>query len=47
VAEVREEYTRLHQAYKIGEHPPYTQDFQFGLAVQDMRDSDQPTISTS
>jgi hypothetical protein len=31
---------------QIGEHPPYTQDFQFELAVQDTRDPDQPTIST-
>ncbi len=29
VAQARDESARLHQAYKQGEEPPYTQPFQF------------------
>ena len=44
VAEAREEYTRLYQAYQNGEKPPYTQKFQFALPKQDTKDPDTATL---
>ena len=44
VAEAREEYTRLYQAYKKGEKPPYTQGFQFPLPKDDTKDRDTSTL---
>ena len=44
VADARDEYTRLYQAYKNGEKPPYTQSFQFPLPKQDTKDPDTPTL---
>lgn len=42
VAEAREEYARLYQAYQRGEKPPYTQSFQFSLPREDTKDRDLP-----
>jgi hypothetical protein len=44
VAEARDEYTRLYQAYQNGEKPPYAQSFQFALPKQDTKDTDTPTL---
>jgi len=44
VNDAREEYTRLYQAYKRGEKPPYTQAFQFGLPSEDTKDLDVSTV---
>jgi len=44
VAEARQEYTRLYEAYKRGEKPPYTQSFQFSLPKGDTGDRDHPTL---
>lgn len=44
VEEARAEYTRLYRAYKNGEKPPYTQQFQFPLPQEDTRDPDVPTL---
>lgn len=44
VAEAREEYMRLYQAYKKGEKPPYAQSFQFPLPKGDTGDRDRPTL---
>jgi len=44
VAAARQEYTRLYQAYKNGEKPPYTQAFQFPLPQGDTKDLDRPTL---
>ena len=40
VEQARDEYTRSYQAYKRGEHPPYTQGFQFELPKSDPKDLD-------
>jgi hypothetical protein len=44
VADARTEYTRLYQAYKAGDKPPYTQSFQFELPTEDTRDLDVVTL---
>jgi hypothetical protein len=44
VKEARDEYTRLYQAYKNGEKPPYTQAFQFKLPNEDTKDLDVETV---
>lgn len=44
VDDAREEYTRLYLAYQDGEHPPYTQGFQFDLPRGDTRDADRETV---
>jgi hypothetical protein len=44
VAEARAEYARLYAAYQRGEHPPYTQGFQFELPQGDTRDPDVATL---
>ena len=44
VKEARAEYTRLYQAYRSGEKPPYTQAFQFKLPSDDTKDLDVSTI---
>jgi hypothetical protein len=44
VEEARAEYTRLYKAYKSGEKPPYTQQFQFPLPKENTRDPDRPTL---
>jgi len=44
VEEARAEYTRLYQAYRNGEKPPYTQTFQFPLPSEDTKDLDVATI---
>ena len=44
VDDARREYTRLYQAYKSGEKPPYTQEFQFPLPKGDTKDLDRPTV---
>lgn len=44
VEDARREYTRLYQAYKSGEKPPYTQAFQFPLPQGDTKDLDRPTL---
>lgn len=44
VAEARQEYTRLYQAFQKGENPPYTQQFQFPLPQEDTKDPDVPTL---
>ncbi|HEY2818243.1 MAG TPA: hypothetical protein VGK44_14050 [Casimicrobiaceae bacterium] len=44
VKEARDEYTRLYQAYKRGEKPPYTQAFQFALPSEDTKDLDVSTV---
>jgi hypothetical protein len=44
VNDAREEYTRLYQAYKRGEKPPYTQSFQFSLPSEDTKDLDVSTV---
>lgn len=44
VQQARDEYTRLYQAYKRGEHPPYTQRFEFELPRGDTRDPDVKTV---
>lgn len=45
VAEARQEYTRLYEAYQDGEKPPYTQAFQFPLPKEDTKDLD--TVTTA
>lgn len=47
VEEARNEYTRLYQAHKKGEKPPYTEKFQFELPQGDTRDPDVATISSA
>jgi hypothetical protein len=44
VAQAREEYTRLYQAYQKGEKPPYTQAFQFPLPRGETGDPDVPML---
>jgi hypothetical protein len=44
VAEARDAYTRLYQAYQAGEKPPYTQGFQFELPATPTADPDTATI---
>ena len=44
VKDARDEYTRLYQAYKRGEKPPYTQAFQFALPREDTKDMDVSTV---
>ena len=44
VEDARAEYTRLYQAYKRGEKPPYTQAFQFRLPSEDTKDLDVATV---
>ena len=44
VAEARQEYTRLYQAFKGGEKPPYTQEFQFELPKGSAQDPDKATV---
>jgi hypothetical protein len=44
VPEAREEYTRLYQAYKQGQKPPYTQSFQFSVAEGGTGDPDRTTV---
>ncbi|MGQ0546899.1 MAG: hypothetical protein ACT4P3_16460 [Betaproteobacteria bacterium] len=43
VEEARAEYTKLYLAYKRGEHPHYTQGFQFELPKGGTGDLDRPT----
>lgn len=43
VDEARGEYGRLYSAYKNGEHPPYTQEFQFEMQ-SDTADPDVETL---
>lgn len=45
VQEARAEYTRLYDAYKRGEKPPYTQAFQFKLTEANTQDPDVSTLS--
>jgi hypothetical protein len=40
VEAARDEYVRLYKAYNAGEHPPYTQSFQFPLPREDTKDLD-------
>ena len=42
--QARDEYTKLYQAYKRGEHPPPTQRFEFVLPRGDTRDPDVATV---
>ena len=44
VEEARKEYTKLYQAYKQGEKPAYTQQFQFEVAKGKTGDPDVPTL---
>jgi hypothetical protein len=44
VADARAEYSRLYQAYKNGEKPPYTQSFQFEVSTEDAGDLDVATL---
>jgi hypothetical protein len=44
VAQARDEYSKLYQAYKRGEKPPYTQSFQFELPKGDTGDRDVATL---
>jgi hypothetical protein len=44
IEDARAEYTRLYQAYQSGEHPPYTQSFQFEIPTEDTRDLDSITL---
>jgi hypothetical protein len=44
VAEAREEYGRLYQAYQNGEKPPATQKFLFELPKGDTKDPDTETL---
>jgi hypothetical protein len=44
VDEARDEYGRLYVAYRNGEHPAYTQGFQFDLPRADTRDGDRATV---
>lgn len=41
VQEARDEYVQLYRAYQRGEHPPYTQGFQFEVPHGDTRDVDR------
>jgi hypothetical protein len=47
VSEARTEYTKLYQAYKAGEKPPYTQNFQFELPRGDTKDLDVATLDAA
>jgi hypothetical protein len=47
VDEAREEYSRLYQAHKDGEKPPYTQAFQFELPQEDTKDPDISTLKAA
>jgi hypothetical protein len=40
VEDARKEYTKLYQAYKQGDKPAYTQQFQFELAKGNTADPD-------
>jgi hypothetical protein len=44
VAQARDEYARLYQAYKNGEKPPCTESFQFALPNQGTKDPDKPAL---
>lgn len=44
VQDARAEYTRLYDAYKRGEKPPYTQGFQFDLPTENTQDRDIATL---
>jgi hypothetical protein len=44
VAEARAEYTKLYEAHRNGEKPPYAQSFQFTTPATDTRDPDQATL---
>ena len=44
IAQARDEYARLYQAYKNGEKPPYTQAFQFTRDRRNTKDADVPAM---
>jgi len=41
VQEARDEYVELYRAYQRGEHPPYTQRFQFDVPHGNTQDTDR------
>jgi hypothetical protein len=47
IEEARSEYTRLDDAYKRGEKPPYTQNSQFELPTDNTQDRDVSTLPPS
>jgi len=47
VQEARQEYTKLYQAHKNGEHPPYTTSFQFEVPKGGTADPDVKTMGAA